>query len=129
MKQYQSIPGTVRPVRAAILLAGPLLSWSVIGVLFSNTRPGELAFAAIVTALLWSPLFFSVPALLLQHERDAALPAGKGITVALWRGVRLPFALLSGPAGKEFVISLVGWALLLSSSATEILEGFSILLG
>jgi len=129
MKRYQAVPGTVRPVRAAILLAGPLLSWSLIGVLFSNTRPGELAFAAIVNALLWSPLFFSVPALLLQHERDAALPTGKSITMALWRGVRLPFALLSGPAGKEFAISLLGWALLLSSSATEIFEGFSILLG
>jgi hypothetical protein len=129
MKRYQAVPGTVRPVRAAILLAGPLLSWSLIGVSFSNARPGELAFAAIVNALLWSPLFFSVPALLLQHERDAALPTGKSITMALWRGVRLPFALLSGPAGKEFAISLLGWSLLLSSSATEVFEGFSILLG
>jgi hypothetical protein len=120
---------SIRPIRSTVLLAGPLLTWSVLTLIMLDARPGELEIAAIVVALVWSPLFFSVPALMMQRERDRAIPASGGPVASLRRGVLLPAALLRGPSGAEFALSLAGWALLLAVNGAYVIRGIGILLG
>jgi hypothetical protein len=119
----------LHPIRATVLLAGPALTWSLTTVLLGSARPGELELAAAVVVLLWSPLFFSVPALMMQRERDRALPAGGGPIASLRRGLLLPQALLRGPAAPEFAVSIAGWALLIAISGPAALRGLGMLVG
>lgn len=75
-------------------LAGPMLRWALLAAL-----------------LLWSPLFFSIPALLLQDARDAALDHWRGPIGSLVRGVvLLPYLCFSkhSPCRHEAVASLLG---------------------
>lgn len=118
----------LHPIRAAVMLAGPALTWSLTSALLGPARSGELELAAVIVVLLWSPLFFSVPALMMQRERDRALPAGRGIIASLLRGVQLPMALLRGPAASEFAVSIMGWALLLAISGSSALRGLGMLI-
>lgn len=120
---------SIRPIRSTVLLAGPLLTWSLLTMTIRDARPGELEIAAIVVALVWSPLFFSIPALMMQRERDRAVPAGGGPAASLRRGLALPGALLRGPSGAEFALSLAGWALLLAVNGVYVVRGAGILLG
>lgn len=106
--------------RLAVLFAGPLASWIIVQTYATNLlAPGEIGFVALALALVWSPLFFSVPALMLQRERDRLIPAPGGAFASLARGVRLvPAMLASGsPIRTETMASLVGWAALLIASA------------
>lgn len=72
----------------------------------------ERPMLALVTALAWSPLFFSVPALLLQRERDRFAPAATGPLASLWRAVRLIPHLALSPRSTvrlESSVSILVW--------------------
>jgi hypothetical protein len=64
--------GALRP---AILTFGPLLTLVVLAALVSNGDlvGRDLTVWSAGAAVLWSPLPISVPAVLLDHERDTAL--------------------------------------------------------
>lgn len=97
-----------RALRLVLLLVGPIVSLA-----FAARLGGGIERASIHTAvmLLWSPLFFSVPALLLQNERDAALPRERN---SLVRGAKLVPYLLStrSPVRAEMLVSTGAWLLL-----------------
>jgi len=106
-----------RSFRLAVLALGP-----VVTVLFTrNLGTGvETASVEAAVALLWSPLFFSIPALLLQNERDAALPLERNFLV---RGIKLIPHLLArtSPVRVETAVSVASWVLLLAFTGTSVL--------
>lgn len=99
----------------AVLFAGPVLT--VAGVI-TGVASGELMWQSaepwmylLVALAVWSPLPFSVPAVLLDDARDAALPGYRGLG-RLVRAVRLvPHMVWRSPARVEFTASLAGFAL------------------
>lgn len=112
--------GTANPVsvlklaRLLILGIGPILSWQILHSVGSLTQ-GDLRAAEAVLFLAWSPLFFSIPALLCQTERDAALPSMRGPWGSFKRAIALvPYLLLSKSSTLrlETAVSLAMWALL-----------------
>lgn len=117
-----------RATRLAVLGVGPLLSWAALQRwLTVDGFADEAALGALVLAVLWSPVFFGIPALLLQNERDALLPARGGPIASLIRGARLVPALLRSRARTETVASLVGWAALVAVAAPALTRAFSLL--
>lgn len=115
-----------RPLAWVVLLAGPaatmwaLTSWMPSTELGSVSSPTALWFLLV---LLWSPAFFSIPALLTQHARDRALSSLGGPAWHpgnLVRGVILiPYLLFakSSPIRVETALSLVGFALAIAWAA------------
>lgn len=105
-----------RVLRLAVLLLGPIVTLA-----FSARIGTGIETASIETAvmLLWSPLFFSIPALMLQHQRDAALP---GIRNPLVRGIKLLPYLLSkqSPVRAESIVSTGMWLWLLLVTADSV---------
>lgn len=94
-----------RALRLAVLLLGPVVTLAFAGRLGAGIETASVETAVM---LLWSPLFFSVPALMLQHQRDAALPLERN---SLVRGIKLLPYLLSkqSPVRVETIISTVMW--------------------
>jgi len=110
-------------LRLSVLLAGPLLSWVIAQrFLAGSLAAGEINFIALTLALLWSPLFFSIPALLMQRERDLLLPSTGGILSSLFRGFKLVPAMLHLDSGirTETIASLVGWGSLLIATLSNL---------
>lgn len=99
-----------RGLTTVALATGPLLSW----LLLRHWLPSDavdVASAEAALVLLWCPLvFFSVPALVLQNSRDAALPTMTGPVASVGRAVLLlPYELAVGQRRVETWAALIGW--------------------
>ena len=97
-----------RVLRLAVLAVGPFVTLAFVPRLGAGV---EVASIETVLMLLWSPLFFSIPALMLQNERDRALPAERN---ALVRGIKLLPHLLSVRSSirVEMLVSIATWSVL-----------------
>lgn len=118
-----------RITRFLILLLGPVLSHLVLRRLTDQGADfNGLVFALFV---MWSPLFFGLPALLMQRERDGALLHEKSTLV---RGTKIiPHLLLSpdSTVRPETFASILGWLSLgfmtfepLVIATVAVVEGF-----
>lgn len=107
---------TYRVLRLVVLLLGP-----VVTLAFAGRTGVETASIETAVMLLWSPLFFSIPALMLQNERDAALPLERNFLV---RGIKLLPYLLSknSPVRAESIVSTVMWLWLLLLTGNSVLD-------
>jgi hypothetical protein len=105
-----------RLLRLAILLVGPFATLAFAGRIGANVEAASLEAVAV---LLWSPLFFSVPALMLQNERDRALENERNFLV---RGIKLlPHLLAKGsPVRAETLVSTVTWLCLLAMTGDSL---------
>jgi hypothetical protein len=122
-KNANALTTPLYSIRLAILFVAPLLSWQIVLITLSdNLAQGELNFAALVLFLIWSPLFFSIPALMMQRERDLLLPSGGGPLSSFLRGVRLLPTMFRRDSGirTETIASLVGWSALLIAANQQI---------
>ena len=96
-------------LRMLVLAVGPVATVLVLlGAAQRAEFPDIFAHvAAWVALVMWSPLPASLPAILLDADRDAALPQ-------MARPVRafalIPYMLWRSPARVEVGLSLVGWA-------------------
>ena len=100
--------------KVPILALGPvttvlLLPTSVQGF----ALPGETPLIMLVALALWSPMFFSIPALVLADARDGALPQYRGALGSFVRGLILvPYLMRrTSPVRVEMVASVIGFAL------------------
>jgi hypothetical protein len=105
-----------RRVTVLTLLFGPLLTMifllRMIGTVWLTRA--QLPIVLWVALVFWSPLFFSIPALLLQDVRDSALDHWRGPVLSAIRGlVLLPYLVFSpkSPARLEAGVSLLGFAI------------------
>lgn len=100
--------------RGTVLTIGPIITiWAVlhfyVGVGEGALGVGTLQMYLITALVAWSPLPFSIPAVLLDQERDMALPHYRGVGRAV-RAVRLlPHVLTRSPARHLFQLSIIGW--------------------
>jgi hypothetical protein len=102
---------TYRVLRLVVLAIGPFLTMAVARAATGTYGAGEQASVETIAMLLWSPLFFSIPALWLQNERDRALPSCSLLT----RWLRLLPYLMTSPQSAirpETVTSVASWAAL-----------------
>lgn len=108
--------GLLRIARLGALLAGPVVTLELLHRYVGGIETASLETLAV---LLWSPLFFSVPALLLQNERDAALPSERN---SLVRGVKLlPYLLgRNSPIRLETIVSTGMWLGLLIATRDSV---------
>jgi hypothetical protein len=116
--------------RLGALAAGPFISLYLLGALTSGAYPGERTVIAAVNALAWSPLFFSIPALLLQRERDAFDRGARGLASTVRRSVLLiPHLVFSSRSAVrlESSVSLMAWVVLLLVSGTDVVAGLGML--
>lgn len=101
-----------------VLAAGPLVVLAVLhhAVATGAILPVDLPAATIMLAVFWSPMPWSVPALVLQDVRDDALVGTPWLPRAL---ALVPWLTLSrrSPARPEMLASLVGFALALAAAA------------
>lgn len=107
-----------KAIRLAILAVGPVLTMIVLTRLPAGT---DASTVSTLMVLLWSPLFFSVPALLLQRERDQALP-DTSISV---RWAKLLWYMAASPQSTvrtETTVSLIAWAALVLQYWPAVLE-------
>lgn len=104
-----------RPLALLIVLLGPLLSFIFASNYISSLSAKELIFTQFILVLVWSPLFFSIPAFIMQDVRDSALKGRKGLLQGFFRGFELLW-FLNSKENKErylFRASLVGWVVLI----------------
>lgn len=98
-------------VRGAVLLVGPALSVLVASAGLDRAGiPSDWARLMLATmlALAWSPLFCSVPALLLQDARDEVL-----VGAPMWRravGVLPALLAANSPVRGDQALALIGFA-------------------
>ena len=115
-----------RPAALLVLLLGPFMSIFAVNTMSKSLPITEVMFIQFFVILAWSPLFFSIPAYILQDSRDKALPCEKGIV----RGIRLMF-FLSSKKNEErllFFISLLTWSILVIVFHSSILYVTSLLI-
>jgi len=114
----QEKPGAILPraITIPLLVAGPLACLQ----LLANAVGGpwllsdQFALVAVLNLAVWSPLWFSIPAFLLQDARDQALPHLTGLLGTSARALLLiPHLLLSpsSPVRQEMAASLLGFSL------------------
>lgn len=110
-----------------LLLTGPLASYVLLrGATSGSADENGLALALF---LIWSPVFFGVPAMLMQRERDGALTGEKS---AVGRGVKLVPHLLTSPdstARPRTLVSLIGWLILGAAAFRPLTTALSGILG
>ena len=114
MKNADFIHSTVS--RTIALATGPVMTVALVpGFAARFGNPGETPLFMVVALAAWSPLFFSIPSLVLADARDQALPGFRGMFGALNRGLRLIPNLLSpgSPVRVEMAASLAGFFLAL----------------
>ncbi len=112
---------------AMFLLLGPIMSYWLMRPYTNSTE--DLSGVCVALFFIWSPLFLSVPALILQRARDLALPRE---TSSILRGIKLvPYMLLdkSSPVRLETFASIVGWLFLTISLHSSIFKGLMSLSG
>lgn len=102
--------------RNSTLAAGPIVTVLATAHLLAGTSlAGYTSLALwVILLLVWSPLFCSIPALMMQDARDQTLShlGGRGLHPGnLVRGILLIPALLrrGSSVRAETAISLVGW--------------------
>lgn len=108
---------------STFLLLGPITSYSLIRPYINSKE--DLSGVCVALFLIWSPLFLSVPALILQRARDLALPHEASRVL---RGVKLvPYMLLSKSSSVrlETFASIVGWLFLTIALGPSILNGLA----
>jgi hypothetical protein len=106
---------TYRVLRLVVLAIGPFLTLAAARAATGTYGTGEQASVETVAMLLWSPLFFSIPALWLQNDRDQALPSCSLLT----RWLRLLPHLMTSPQSAiraETVTSVISWLLLTAAT-------------
>lgn len=110
--QPQTVSSPATTGKTAVLLLGPVLT---VLVLLVSVRTGSLTAIDervwVAGALLfWSPLPISIPAVLLERERDATLPAAPAAVRAV---ALVPWMLFakSSTARAPMAASLAGLAL------------------
>lgn len=96
--------------RAAVLACGPLLTVSLLhqGLANSALHSATTTAYLVVALLFWSPLPFSLPAVLLDEHRDA-VAAGRALPVRA--ALMLPTLLTRPGARLATAASLLGFAL------------------
>lgn len=108
-------PGEVGRAVLAVLLLGPAATILALTAAISSGALTTLPASAYlgVALIFWSPLPISVPAVLLEAHRDAALPELRGAGGRALRAVLLLPWLMTSPASRARVataVSLVGFA-------------------
>lgn len=103
-----------RPGMIAILGFGPVASLLAL-VMWYPADPGVFASAplwmyAVGVLVAWSPLPFSIPAVLLESARDAALPSYRGVGRLVRAVLLVPHMVWASPRRLEFATSLLGFA-------------------
>ena len=112
---------TYRVLRLVILAIGPFLTLAAARAVTGAYGAGEQAAVDAVAMMLWSPLFFSIPALWLQNERDRALPSCSLLT----RWLRLLPHLMTSPQSTirpETTISVVSWVTVTAATWSSTVE-------
>jgi hypothetical protein len=115
MRENKQAVSSSRSMRLTLLAVGPFITLMLArGLVAGHIGAVELPLLDMVVFLAWSPLFFSLPALLCQHERDAALPQYDGMLGSLYRGIILiPYLLTRGSGMQaEMIVSLTAWVVL-----------------
>ena len=94
-------------VAVGIVLAGPYLTIRLVQQLQSEgyILADQFNVVAMASLLLWSPLFFSIPALMQQQIRDAYKPTTKGVFGTLLRGLTLPVHLVRNPSSRVVAVT------------------------
>lgn len=99
-------PGALGGEAGLVVVAlGPLATVLAImsAVGGDHVSAAQLPMVLAVALVFWSPLPMSIPALVLQDARDAALPHLTGPLATLGRGVALiPWLVLSPRSGARF---------------------------
>lgn len=111
MPYATNLPHRPRTALTLTVLAGPWLSVSAASALTWAGGLSALPAAVVVAVVLlfWSPLPFSVPAVLMDHDRDLCLPAQSR---AFRAAALIPWMLTSphSTARVPMAASLVGFA-------------------
>ena len=94
-------------VATGIVLAGPYLTIGLVRQLQSEGYILSYQYMAVAAAslLLWSPLFFSIPALMQQRIRDGYKPTSRGLFSILLRVLTLPLYLVKNPESRVITIA------------------------
>jgi hypothetical protein len=101
---------------ALFLLVAPLASLYLFNqYLIPNLTSYDFSIAKAMLVLLWSPIFFAMPAILMQKTRDAALPQYSGVFGNTVRAFKLiPHIIAQGNRHSvEMIASLLGWVSLI----------------
>ncbi len=101
---------------ALFLLVAPLASLYLFNqYLIPNLTSYDFSIAKAMLVLLWSPIFFAMPAILMQKTRDAALPQYSGVFGNTVRAFKLiPHIIAQGNRHSvEMIASLLGWVILI----------------
>jgi hypothetical protein len=90
-----------------IVLAGPYLTIRLVQQLQTEgyILGDQFNVVAMASLLLWSPLFFSIPALIQQKIRDAYKPTTKGVFGTLLRGLTLPAYLVRNQESRVVAVT------------------------
>jgi hypothetical protein len=102
---------------ALFLLVGPFASLYLFNqYLLPNLTSYDFTIAKAMLVLLWSPIFFALPAILMQKTRDAALPQYSGLIGNTVRAFKLlPHIIAQGNRHSiEMVVSLASWVILIT---------------
>jgi hypothetical protein len=102
----------MRSAKSILLVAAPTLSLLGLRLLQGSNWAAKpyIGYGAIALLIMWSPLFFSFPALLLQGGRDKLLTGWSRFPLSLVRGLLLvPVSILSP---KSTIRQESFWALL-----------------
>lgn len=103
-----------RPWVIATFLGGPLGTVVALQYLYAAgaqwLAAAPLSMWLTVAVVVWSPLPFSLPAVILERERDDALPGYRGLGRVVRAALLVPHMLTRSPARVEFAVSLVGFA-------------------
>lgn len=100
----------------ALLLAfGPVASMVTLVSLYSPTHEvlgsAPLWMWVVLVLVAWSPLPFSIPAVVLEKDRDEAMPDMRGLGRVLRAVLLIPYMVTVSPARGVFIASLLGWVL------------------
>lgn len=113
MNTTRSIPFRHSSTAAALLALAPVATVWVLAEAYNLGLPGTdivpLSYWLWAAVLAWSPLPLSLPAVLLERDRDAALPGYRGFGRVV-RALRFPVHMLTvSPARVQFAASLLGF--------------------
>lgn len=103
----------LRPLKVIVLTFGPLLTLALLARTNLPLQAGEREMLSFVALLLWSPLFFSIPAFMMAEQRDRFRGGAHGTIQTMTRGLLLVPAMLSRPGRNrvEMSASLTGFGL------------------
>lgn len=108
---------------SVLVTVGPLASLVAVDAWLRSQNLADIAGVALfIVAAFWSPLWFSIPALLLQDARDAALVQWNSVVARIGRGlVLVPHLILSrtSPVRTEMTLSVIGFAVALVWLVTQ----------